>query len=95
MVFVRRSRSRRGLMARIAVAAALAITAMGVSGSPANALDVSNTPTAVTGNATWFAGLGSPYGGCGMPQDGLETAPSLLTANWTSVFPGTYPTSAK
>src|SRR5690242_6262978 len=27
----------------------------------------------VTGNATWFTNLGSPYGGCGMPQDGLET----------------------
>jgi Cellulose binding domain len=40
---------------------------------PANALTVFNTPTPVTGNATWFYGLGSPYGGCGMPQGNLES----------------------
>jgi hypothetical protein len=27
----------------------------------------------VTGNATHFAGLGAPYGGCGLPQAELET----------------------
>jgi expansin (peptidoglycan-binding protein) len=27
----------------------------------------------VTGNATWFEGLGSPYGGCGLPQSALDT----------------------
>jgi hypothetical protein len=27
----------------------------------------------VTGNATYFSGLGQPYGGCGMPQADLET----------------------
>ena len=27
----------------------------------------------VTGNATWFDNLGAPYGGCGLPQDQLET----------------------
>ncbi|MFF5226069.1 cellulose binding domain-containing protein [Dactylosporangium sp. NPDC000521] len=27
----------------------------------------------VTGNATYFDGLGSPYGGCGLPQAELET----------------------
>ena len=35
---------------------------------PAGALDVTGTPAPVTGNATWFSGLGSPYGGCGLPQ---------------------------
>lgn len=27
----------------------------------------------VTGNATWFDALGSPYGGCGMPQSVLDS----------------------
>ena len=27
----------------------------------------------VTGNATWFTGLGQPYGGCGLPQANLDT----------------------
>jgi len=26
-----------------------------------------------TGNATWFAGLGGPYGGCGVPQANLDS----------------------
>jgi hypothetical protein len=41
--------------------------------SPAGAIDVSGTPTPVTGNATWFSGLGSPYGGCGLPQSALDS----------------------
>jgi hypothetical protein len=41
--------------------------------APAHALTVFDTPTPVTGNATWFSGLGGPYGGCGMTQDALET----------------------
>jgi Cellulose binding domain len=40
---------------------------------PASALNVSGTPTPVTGNATWFSGLGSPYGGCGLPQANLDS----------------------
>src|SRR5947209_16403590 len=39
--------------------------------SSAGAIDPSGTPTPVTGNATWFSGLGSPYGGCGLPQANL------------------------
>jgi expansin (peptidoglycan-binding protein) len=31
------------------------------------------TPGPVTGNATWFEGLGSPYGGCGLPQAELDS----------------------
>jgi hypothetical protein len=27
----------------------------------------------LTGNATWFDGLGSPYGGCGLPQSVLDS----------------------
>ena len=27
----------------------------------------------VTGNATWFTALGSPYGGCGLPQSALDS----------------------
>jgi len=27
----------------------------------------------VTGNATWFDALGSPYGGCGLPQSALDS----------------------
>ena len=40
---------------------------------PASAIDVSGTPSPVTGNATWFSGLGSPYGGCGLPQSALDS----------------------
>ena len=40
---------------------------------PASALVVDDTPTPVTGTSTHFDGLGSPYGGCGMPQSQLET----------------------
>ena len=40
---------------------------------PAGAIDVSGTPTPVTGYATWFTGLGSPYGGCGLPQADLDS----------------------
>jgi expansin (peptidoglycan-binding protein) len=37
------------------------------------ALAVPPTSGPVTGNATWFEGLGSPYGGCGLPQANLDT----------------------
>ena len=40
---------------------------------PASAIDVSGTPSPVTGNATHFDGLGAPYGGCGMPQANLDS----------------------
>ncbi len=29
--------------------------------------------TGQTGNATWFTALGSPYGGCGLPQSALDS----------------------
>ncbi|HEY1349841.1 MAG TPA: cellulose binding domain-containing protein [Ktedonobacteraceae bacterium] len=38
---------------------------------------VTPTPLVLTGshsgNATWFSGLGSPYGGCGVPQASLDS----------------------
>jgi hypothetical protein len=40
---------------------------------PASALTPNDTPTPVTGNTTYFDGLGQPYGGCGLPQTVLET----------------------
>ena len=27
----------------------------------------------LSGNATWFSGLGSPYGGCGVPQANVDS----------------------
>jgi hypothetical protein len=38
---------------------------------PARALPPPTAP--VTGNATWFEALGSPYGGCGLPQSVLDS----------------------
>jgi hypothetical protein len=51
----------------------VAVAALVTGQVVARALDVGSTPTPVTGNATWFSGLGSPYGGCGLPQDSLDS----------------------
>ena len=40
---------------------------------PARAVPADPPAAGVTANATHFDGLGSPYGGCGMPQSELET----------------------
>jgi hypothetical protein len=42
----------------------------------------------VTGNATWFSGLGAPYGGCGLPQAALDTQ-NFLALNVQN-SPGVY-----
>jgi len=55
---------------------------------PASAIDVSGTPSPVTGNATWFTGLGSPYGGCGLPQADLDSQ-NFLALNVQN-SPGVY-----
>jgi hypothetical protein len=55
---------------------------------PAMALDVSGTPSPVTGWATWFTGLGSPYGGCGLPQADLDSQ-NFLALNVQN-SPGVY-----
>jgi hypothetical protein len=84
---------RRGSRRRAAIAlvsgAALALGAAVALTSTADA-SVSE-PTAdkpVTGNATWFDALGSPFGGCGVPQRDLETQ------NWLALnvydTPGDY-----
>ena len=62
---------RRTLRIAISVIAACAVVLL--SQLPACALDVSGTPTPVTGNATWFSGLGGPYGGCGLPQANVDS----------------------
>jgi hypothetical protein len=55
---------------------------------PASAIDPGGTPTPVTGNATWFTGLGSPYGGCGLPQSALDSQ-NFLALNVQNT-PGNY-----
>jgi Cellulose binding domain len=55
---------------------------------PAKALVVNSTPTPVTGWATWFTGLGSPYGGCGLPQADLDSQ-NFLALNVQN-SPGVY-----
>jgi hypothetical protein len=55
---------------------------------PAGAINVSGTPSPVTGNATWFTGLGSPYGGCGLPQANLDSQ-NFLALNVQN-SPGNY-----
>ncbi len=55
---------------------------------PAYAIVPGGTPTPVTGNATWFSGLGSPYGGCGLPQSVLDSQ-NFLALNVQN-SPGNY-----
>jgi Cellulose binding domain len=55
---------------------------------PASAIDVGGTPSPVTGNATYFSGLGAPYGGCGLPQANLDTQ-NFLALNVQN-SPGVY-----
>src|SRR4030081_1296840 len=57
----------------LAGAAIAAVAALLLFGLPAHALDVTGTPTPVTGNAPFFSGLGAPYGGCGLPQTNLDS----------------------
>jgi len=55
---------------------------------PAGAINVGGTPSPVTGNATWFTGLGSPYGGCGLPQANIDSQ-NFLALNVQN-SPGNY-----
>jgi hypothetical protein len=73
---------RSGILVVAAVAALL------VWQLPAKALDVSGTPSPVTGWATWFTGLGSPYGGCGLPQANVDSQ-NFLALNVQN-SPGVY-----
>ncbi|MEV4050296.1 cellulose binding domain-containing protein [Amycolatopsis sp. NPDC049688] len=80
------SASRRGA-ARPAVLAAVALLVLGVSVLwpwPSGA-----APAApVTGNATHFDALGAPYGGCGLPQEQLDS-PDFVALNVYNT-PGDY-----
>ncbi|WP_103354521.1 cellulose binding domain-containing protein [Amycolatopsis sp. CA-128772] len=72
------SASRRGA-ARPAVLAAVALLVLGVSVLwpwPSGAAPA----TPVTGNATHFDALGAPYGGCGLPQEMLDS-PDFVALN--------------
>jgi hypothetical protein len=60
-------RRRSWLAARAALLACAALLAAGLPAVAANGI------LADTGNATWFDGLGQPYGGCGLPQSALES----------------------
>jgi hypothetical protein len=66
-----RARRLRGLVAATVAVCVGALVAFATV--PAGALTVFDTPAPVTGNTTYFDGLGQPYGGCGMPQSVLET----------------------
>ncbi|KSW14103.1 cellulose binding domain-containing protein [Cellulomonas sp. B6] len=70
------------------VAAPSAAQAVATRAPTTQAITPGGEPAPVTGNATWFDNLGAPYGGCGLPQDQLETQ------NWIAlnVFhtPGDY-----
>ncbi len=83
------ARSRRARRAAAATLAAVAsAVAVLLAQLPASAIDVSGTPSPVTGNATWFTGLGQPYGGCGLPQANLDSQ-NFLALNVQN-SPGVY-----
>ena len=65
-------RLRRRAWRWATVASACALLAALLPQIWANAV-VPETPAPVTGTSTYFDGLGSPYGGCGLPQSVLET----------------------
>ena len=89
-----RTRATKARRRRIWRAPVLALTFLGCAAMllaaqlPASAIDVSGTPSPVTGNATWFTGLGSPYGGCGLPQADLDSQ-NFLALNVQN-SPGNY-----
>jgi hypothetical protein len=73
---------------RSGILVAAAVAALLLWQLPANAIDVSGTPSPVTGWSTWFTGLGSPYGGCGLPQANLDSQDFLALNVQNS--PGVY-----
>ena len=88
----RRAQSIRTLIAVLCATALFATAVIAGTSSPANALDVTGPSSPVTGNATYFSGLGSPYGGCGLPQADLDTQNFLaLNVYNTPGYYGTEP----
>jgi hypothetical protein len=73
---------------RSAAVLVVVCTAVVLGQLPAYAIVPGGTPTPVTGNATWFTGLGSPYGGCGLPQSALDSQ-NFLALNVQN-SPGNY-----
>ncbi|GAA3282497.1 cellulose binding domain-containing protein [Dactylosporangium vinaceum] len=61
--------TRLAIPAIAALGAALIVLAL----QPSARATVPEPTAPVTGNATYFDGLGAPYGGCGLPQAELET----------------------
>ncbi|GER83465.1 hypothetical protein KTAU_21020 [Thermogemmatispora aurantia] len=59
----------------------------GIPGVPTTPLPLDGVHT---GNATWFSGVGSPYGGCGVP-DGYIDSPYYVALNVQNT-PGDYST---
>ncbi len=83
----RRTMHRRKIsLAALAIVAAC--VALVLAALPARAINPGGTPSPVTGNATWFSGLGSPYGGCGLPQANLDSQ-NFLALNVQN-SPGNY-----
>ena len=73
---------------RIAVSVVAVCAAVLLAQLAAGATTVSGTPSPVTGNATWFSGLGGPYGGCGLPQANVDSQ-NFLALNVQN-SPGVY-----
>ncbi|MFC6086952.1 cellulose binding domain-containing protein [Sphaerisporangium aureirubrum] len=76
------SRPLRGLLVFLCVAALVA------AGTAWRAYAVPDTSAPVTGNSTYFDALGSPYGGCGLPQAQLDS-PHFVALNVYNT-PGDY-----
>ncbi|WP_405670760.1 hypothetical protein [Streptomyces canus] len=73
--------------------AALCCAALPVLGAATRPSAASTATTEVLGNATHFAGLGSPYGGCGLPQRELDSQDfvALNVFNTPGDYSGSYP----
>lgn len=88
-----RSRSRTRTLIAALCAVALGALAVIAGSSPADALNVTGASSPVTGNATYFSGLGAPYGGCGLPQADLDSQHFLALNVYNT--PGDYGTEPR
>ena len=73
MEMPRRRQGTRGVARAIVATICACATLLLMTQLPARALEVTDISTPVTGNATHFDGLGSPYGGCGLPQTAIDS----------------------
>ena len=64
------TRSKLALAAAACLSVALVVVYLAPS---AGAFTVPDPTNPVVGNSTYFDGLGSPYGGCGLPQANLDS----------------------